>query len=167
VSARLLAGIGAWVLGAAAATGGCLLAVSALGQGLAPGLSQTLSMTAVNHALAGKVRDARPAARMPPVISSATPMPPAEKSAPTPSVPIPHSAMREFNSPGGSVKAICRLAGAYLVSLSPAQGYRAISESPGPAATAKVTFAGSHKLVTMAISCRRGVPSKKITHADQ
>ena len=58
MSARFLAGVGAWLLGAAAATAGSLLAVSALGQGLAPAPSQQLTVAAVNHALASEAAEA-------------------------------------------------------------------------------------------------------------
>src|SRR5215469_8686156 len=51
VSARFLVGVGAWVLGAGAATGGSLFAVSLLGQSLAPAPTQQLTMAAVNNAL--------------------------------------------------------------------------------------------------------------------
>jgi hypothetical protein len=173
VSARFLAGVSAWLLGASAATGGSLLAVSVLGQGLAPAPSQQLTVAAVNRALASEAAEAtRSAAPMPParppVSSSATPLAPRpKKSPPTPSVPpsppAPQPATTDLTSAGGSVVAGCQPAGAYLVSWSPAQGYEASWVIRGPAATAKVTFAGSRKLVTMAISCSGGVPSASTT----
>jgi hypothetical protein len=169
VSARFLAGAGAWLLGAGAATGGSLLAVSVLGQGLAPAPSQQLTVAAVNHALASEAAKAtRSAAPRPPVSSSATPLAPRpKKSSPTPSVPsappAPPSATADLTSTGGSVVAGCQPAGAYLVSWSPAQGYEAAWVIRGPAAIAKVTFAGSRRLVTMAISCNGGVPSASTT----
>ena len=49
------------------------------------------------------------------------------------------------------------------VSWSPAQGYEVSWVSRGPAATAKVTFEGSVKLVTMVVSCRGGVPAASTT----
>jgi len=174
VSARFLAGVGAWLLGASAATGGSLLAVSVLGQGLAPAPSQQLTVAAVNRALASEAAEAtRSAAPMPParppVSSSATPLAPRpKKSSPAPSPPAPQPAT-DLTSTGGSVVAGCQPAGAYLVSWSPAQGYQASSVLRGPAATVKVTFAGSRKLVTMAISCRGGVPtaSTAVTWGDE
>lgn len=165
VSARFLAGVGAWLLGAGVATGGSLLAVAALGQGLAPAPSQQLTVAAVNNALASESAKAtRPARPMPPVSSSATPLAPRpKKSSPAPSASAPQPSTRDLTSPGGSVVAGCEPAGAYLVSWSPAQGYTAAMEVRGPAATAKVTFAGSRKLVTMVISCRSGMPSASIS----
>src|SRR5215469_18974791 len=67
VSARFLVGVGAWLLGAAAATGGSLFAVSLLGQSLAPAPSQQLTVAAVNRALASAAAEGTrsPAAAMP------------------------------------------------------------------------------------------------------
>ena len=90
VSARFLAGVGAWLLGAGAATGGSLLAVSALGQGLAPAPSQQLTEIAVSRALASEAVEATPSPSSPqPVVStSATPLVPHVKKHPeAPSVP--------------------------------------------------------------------------------
>ena len=49
---RILFGIAAWLLGAASATAGSLLAVSLLGQGITGGSGPLLSQVAVNRALA-------------------------------------------------------------------------------------------------------------------
>ena len=54
-------------------------------------------------------------------------------------------------------------AGTYLFSWSPAQGYEVSNVIRGPAATTKVTFTSSHKLVTMAITCPSGEPSTSTT----
>jgi hypothetical protein len=172
VSARFLAGVGAWLLGAGAATGGSLLAVSVLGQGLAPAPSQQLTVAAVNRALASEAAEAtRSALLLPPVRSSATPLAPRPKkgsSAPSvpPPVPAPQPGTTDLTSAGGSVVAGCQPAGAYLVSWSPAQGYEAYLKNRGPAPNARVMFAGSRKLVTMIISCSGGVPSAstKVNH---
>jgi hypothetical protein len=173
VSGRFLAGVGAWLLGAGAATGGCLLAVSALGQGLAPSPSQQLTVVAVNHALASAAAEATGSpVPMPPVSSSATPLAPRpKKHTPPPSAapaasapqPAPQPATTVATSVGGTVVAGCQPKGAYLVSWTPAQGYETAWVLPGPAATAKVTFEGSRGLVTMVASCRGGVPAVSST----
>jgi serine/threonine-protein kinase len=169
VSARFLAGVGAWLLGAAAATGGSLIAVSALGQGLTPTPSQQLTVAAVNQALASEPAEtAPPPPAMPPVSSSATPLAPRpRKRSPAPSVspssPAPQPATTNLGSVGGSVVARCQPAGAYLVWWSPAQGYENSGYIRGPAPTVKVTFEGSRKLVTMVVSCSGGVPAASTT----
>jgi hypothetical protein len=170
VSARFLVGVGAWLLGAGAATGGSLLAVSVLGQGLAPAPSQQLTETAVSRALASEAVEATasPPAAQPAVSTSATPLVPhIKKHSAAPSVPpaspAPQPTDTVLTSIGGTVMADCRAAGAYLASWSPAQGYEATTVIRGPAATAKVMFTSSRKVVTMAISCPGGTPSTATT----
>jgi hypothetical protein len=169
VHARFLVGAGAWLLGAGAATGGSLLAVSLLGQGLAPAPSQQLTVAAVNRALASEAAEpTRSPSPQPPVSSSAIPLKPhVKKSSPAPSVPPPSPAPQPtttvLTSVGGTVVAGCQSAGAYLFSWSPAQGYEVSNVIRGPAATTKVTFTSSRKLVTMAITCPSGEPSTSTT----
>ena len=173
VSARFLVGVGAWLLGAGAATGGSLLAVSVLGQGLAPAPSQQLTVAAVNRALASEAAEATqsPSPPQPPVSTSATPLAPhPKKSSAAPAVPPPSPAPQPtttvLTSFGGTVIAGCQPAGAYLYSWSPALGYEESSVVRGPAATTKVTFTSSRKQVVMVISCTSGVPaaSTKVTN---
>lgn len=57
VHMRVLAGVGAWLLGVGAATAGSLLAVSLLGQGIAASTSQQLTSAAVNNALAAEASE--------------------------------------------------------------------------------------------------------------
>jgi hypothetical protein len=59
-------------------------------------------------------------------------------------------------SPGGSVLAECRSAGAYLVSWSPVQGYEATDVIRGPASTARVVFESDANSVTVTVSCPDG-----------
>jgi hypothetical protein len=167
VHARFLVGISAWLLGASAATGGSLLAVSFLGQGLAPAPSQQLTVAAVNRALASEVVEpTRSPSPQPPVSSSATPLKPHVKkssTAPSAPAPSPQPTTTVLTSVGGTVVAGCQSAGAYLFSWSPAQGYEVTRVIRGPAANTKVTFTSSHKLVTMAIACPSGEPSTSTT----
>ena len=170
VSARFLAGVGAWLLGAGAATAGSLLAVSVLGQGLAPAPSQQLTEIAVSRALASEAVAATPSPSFPqPVVTtSATPLRPhVKKHSAAPSVPPSSPAQQPIDtvltSIGGTVMADCQAAAAYLASWSPALGYEATTVIRGPAATAKVTFASLRKLVIMAISCSGGTPSTATT----
>ena len=170
VSARFLVGVGAWLLGAGAATSGSLLAVSLLGQGLAPAPSQQLTEIAVSRALASEAVGATPSppAPQPVVRTSATPLVPHVKkhsAAPSvpPSSPAPQPTDTVLISIGGTVLADCQAAGVYLASWSPAQGYAATRVIRGPAANAKVTFASLRKLVIMAISCSGGTPSTATT----
>jgi hypothetical protein len=70
VHIRILAGVGAWLLGAGTAMAGSLLAVSLLGQGIADSPGQQLTTDAVKSALAGEAQETSPAgapATSPPV----------------------------------------------------------------------------------------------------
>lgn len=71
---------------------------------------------------------------------------------------------RVLNSAGGNVVARCSAAGAYLVSWSPAQGYKAENVRRGPAVTAKVSFEyGGGGEYIMTVRCVNGVPQAAVT----
>ena len=176
VSARFLVGVSAWLLGAGAATGGSLLAVSLLGQGIiGPPPSQQLTVGAVNRALASEAAEARsspssapspspsptPSPRRTKIRRSAPATPAATKAAAGPPAPQPTSTV--LTSVGGTVVASCAAAGAYLVSWSPQQGFAASHVLRGPVAKAKVTFSSSRRVVTMTVTCSGGTPSATIT----
>ncbi|HEX6853697.1 MAG TPA: hypothetical protein VF204_00240 [Streptosporangiaceae bacterium] len=175
---RALLAVGAWLLGAAGATGGSLVAVSLIGQSITGPSAQQLTVTAVNRALAGAGQDAGrgspspspgrsvPARPRPPASSrlrTATPAPPAPVSTPPPAGTL-------LSSAGGSVLAACQADGVYLISWSPQPGYEADDVSRGPGATARVLFiAGIHGL-RMVVSCTGSVPSASVapvTDADR
>jgi hypothetical protein len=172
VSARFLVGVGAWLLGAGAATGGSLLAVSLLGQGIiAPAPTQQLTVGAVNRALASEAAEAHSSPSGAPSPSpSPTPSPrhtkirpsaPATPAAADPPAPQPTSTV--LTSVGGTVVALCEAGGAYLVSWSPQQGYEVVSVIRGPAATAQAKFGNGQRVVTMKVSCGTGVPTATTT----
>src|SRR5439155_12282407 len=78
--------------------------------------------------------------------------PPAEPPTVSPTasaggVPVSPRPDRVLTSTGGTVVARCVDGGAYLVSWSPAQGYRAEEVRRGRAAVARVSFAASRKIV--------------------
>jgi hypothetical protein len=166
---RILLGVGAWLLGAIVATGGCLLAVSALGRGIAGTSAQQMTPAAVQRALAVDAAESGTSSP-PPVPRRPRSRPPGaprkhrarhvtRHPAPPPSTnPAPQA--KVLTSPGGTVVASCSPAGASLVSESPAQGYDVNSSNlvSGPAATAQVDFESWHGSVTMVVSCRSGVP---------
>jgi hypothetical protein len=175
VHVRILAGVGAWLLGVGTATAGSLLAVSLLGQGIAASPGQQLTADAVNRALSVEAHDASQAAtrtapppvRTPPVTSPAATSPaarPAAPAPPAPSAPAAAPAVPAASPPagtvlmslGGSVLAECRPAGAYLVSWSPVQGYQADDVTRGPTATARVVFESDANSVTVMVSCPDG-----------
>jgi len=189
VHMRVLAGLGAWLLGVGAATAGSLLAVSLLGQGIAASTSQQLTSAAVNDALAAEASEeqgadsattgspgpspsatrsdqAQPYRRQP----EAGATPPGEgtarasrsRPASSPGAQATASATPSsivLTSAGGTVVADCRPAGAYLVSWSPTPGYEIGLVVRGPASIAHVAFSSGANLVTMMVSCSTGVPT--------
>jgi hypothetical protein len=186
VRARILITVAAWLLGAATATGGCLLAVSLLGDGLGiTGSSgQQLTAAGVNKALAAAKREsasdpaATPSRTVPtrhatrhPHVARPTPTP-TPTSSPTPTstptlTPTPAQSTTPAGTPlssqAGTVVATCESGGAYLISWSPAQGYEVDSFVRGPAAVASVRFETTSRAVTMNISCRGGTPVNNTT----
>jgi hypothetical protein len=173
VRARIPIAVAAWLLGAATATGGCLMAVSLLGDGfgVSGSSSQQLTATAVSRALAAAKREQSPTpsaalsptARARPVrrrshLAPATPAP-----TPTPTPTATPTATQSaagpgtlLSSSGGTVVASCESVGAYLLSWSPAQGYGVGQVVRGPAAVASVVFDAGTRTVTMDISCPGG-----------
>jgi serine/threonine-protein kinase len=172
---RILFGVVAWLLGAATATAGSLLAISLLGQGITGTSGQLLTQDAVTRALASEAADAPPSAAAggtgaptasvpartapaPSPTASATHVPAPGQGADTGTAP-PSGDGTVLTSAGGEVVASCQAAGAYLISWSPLQGYEADDVYRGPAAAARVTFESLTQRVTMVVSCSAGVPS--------
>jgi serine/threonine-protein kinase len=185
---RVVAGVGAWLLGVGAATAGSLLAVSLLGQGIATNTSQQLTTAAVQNALAAEASDtygATPAtsglpgpapsvarsrqaqtSQIPAAETEATPSARASTSRAASSPSAQATAAPSptvLSSQGGTVVADCRPGGAYLVSWSPDPGYEAGTVIRGPVVTARVTFNSAANSVTMTVSCSAGVPAATST----
>jgi hypothetical protein len=175
VHRRILFGVVAWLLGAATATAGSLLAISLLGQGITGNSGQLLTQDAVTRALASEAAEASPSAAAsdaggPTASPSARTAPAASATASATDAPAPgQGADTATGSPpgggtvltsaGGEVVAGCQAAGAYLISWSPLQGYEVSGVNRGPAATARVTFGSATQQVSMVVSCSAGVPS--------
>jgi len=179
VHSRIFLGVAAWLVGASAATGGSLLAVSMLGQGMMPGGEEQQSVTTVNRALAkeaaeraavlpqraisGRRAGSPPTALIapPPRVARHTARPTARPAA-SPSSPGTAGGTL-LTSQGGTVVASCAGARAYLVSWSPQQGFGSSDVVRGPATNAQVTFIGGQLTVTMVVSCDAGVPTATVT----
>ena len=186
VHRRILFGVAAWLLGAATATAGSLLAISLLGQGITGDPGQPLTQDAVTRALASAAADAssppvtapsrqvvsRPSSAPAPASASAPPVATATSapSAPGPpatTAPVAADGGTVLTSAGGEVVASCQSAGAYLISWSPLQGYEVDGVIRGPAVTARVTFgpttvSPTAAEVIMLVSCSAGVPQGRV-----
>jgi len=159
VHPRIFLAVGAWLLGAGAATGGSLVAVSLLGQSLAAPPTQQLTVSAVNRALASESKEPTPA----PTRTTPTPTPTASPSPSPSTAPAAMPGGKLLVSAGGSVVAGCGPSGAYLVSWSPQQGYQVEDVVRGPAARPSVTFMAGSSGVRMVVSCAAGLPSAVIS----
>jgi hypothetical protein len=179
----MLLGVAAWLVGASAATGGSLLAVSMIGQGMTPGGGDEQSVTTVNRALAKEAAEraaAVPSHTVPPKVKRGGPpsrvgghravLPPAHRRAPAPAArrPVPPPSPGAtggtvLTSQGGTLVASCAGARAYLVSWSPQQGFGSTGVIRGPATGARVTFTSGQLTVTMVVSCAAGVPTATST----
>jgi hypothetical protein len=179
---RVMAGVGAWLLGVGAATAGSLLAVSLLGQGIATSTNQQLTESAVQRALAVEKTEPpgtgpagtgspspTPSAALPHQARLSQPVPeneatpsaratrsPAASSPSAQATATPSSTL--LSSQGGTVVADCRPSGAYLLSWSPTPGYEVGTVIRGPALIARVIFSSAANSVTMMVSCSAGVP---------
>lgn len=152
--------MGAWLLGAAAATTGSLYAVDQLGQGLLAQHSKQVTAAMVNAELALERPEQTPPAVSPsPSVSHHAS---SHLSAPKTDV----SAGELLTSPEGWVIASCQPGGAYLMTESPQQGYEADHVIKGPSPVASVVFrasSGSSGGVIMKVTCVDGQPEKQLT----
>jgi hypothetical protein len=165
VPSRLLLGVAAWLVGASVATGGSLLAVSMLGQGMTPAAGEQLSVAAVNRALAKEAAERIAAGAQ---SSGARPASLTAPRSPATRHPSPPRSPRTtggtvLTSAGGTVVASCAGARAYLVSWSPQQGFGSGDVLRGPAINAQVTFTDGQLTVTMIVSCGAGAPTAATT----
>ncbi len=165
---RVAASVLAWIVGATAAVAVGLLALSLLGDSLTGNSVQPLQPDAVAREVS-----VAPSTSAGPVVSGASPGPSASASvsprqsrsaAPT-AVPSGVSADRLVTSTGGSAVARCTSGGlAYLVSWSPAPGYKVDGVLRGPAAEVHVDFEALGKESSLNVTCVNGVPQPRVGH---
>jgi hypothetical protein len=160
VSSRYLAAAGAWVLGAAIATTGSIIAVNELAHGL---LSQPAQQLVGKTARADDTPSAHPSSPAASALPAVTGTPSPVTSATAP----PAAAETFLTSADGSVMASCLPGGAYLQFWSPDQGFQADDVARGPATVATVTFEGSTGSLIMRVSCSSGAPTAQVTTLPQ
>ena len=137
-----------WAAGAATATAVGLFALSAIDLGPTNRTSTPQHAETVNE------------------VTSSVSASPQEPPSPSPTWQD-NPVERMLSVVGGSVVARCSAAGAYLVSWSPAQGYKAEDVRRGPAAVARVEFEnhdGRHSV--MAVRCVDGTPHQTMSRDD-
>ena len=136
---RIVFGLVAWLLGAATATAGSLLAVSLLGQGITGNQGQLLTQDAVNRALASEGAQG-PAPAAPSVSASQAPSP-----APTAATPTP---VATSASPTATAAATATATTAPPPVSSPSAASSPSSSAPASLGGAVLTSAGGEVVAT-------------------
>jgi hypothetical protein len=167
-----VASVLAWIVGAVAAVGVGILALSLIGDGLTSRNVQPLTPDVV-------AREASAAPSDPPPASAISPGPSADDALTGPSGTSPSgtsptataSATRPgaggadklMWSSGGTAIARCSGTQAYLVSWSPEQGYRVHDVVRGPAVEARVRFDADDRRVFLSVRCAGNEPQATVT----
>ncbi|MEO3748285.1 septum formation initiator [Plantactinospora sp. B5E13] len=157
---RTVFAVGGWLLAALAATGTGLAAVRVIGADLTGPAGEVRTPEEVARALAEVPTGPTPTNAMP---GSHTPVPsgPAVPGSPTPGTPAttpPVAGARLLATPGGTIVARCDGGQVWLVSWTPAQGFRAEDVDRGPDDDAEVTFRGTSRRLDVEVECRNGEP---------
>jgi hypothetical protein len=148
----VVAGAAAWTVGAAAASGVGMLALSLVGAGLTGTGAPAGTNLLVNE----------PDPLVTPATSAPHPTVSPTVSAGDPSSGTPGT----FTSAGGNAVARCGADGAYLVAWSPAPGYRTDDVVRGPAASVRVNFEGNGPEFVIVVTCVGDSPHASI-HGDR
>lgn len=159
---RLVASVLAWIVGAVAAVGVGILALSLIGDGFTARTVQPLTPDVVAREASAAPVDTAPA----PVTPSSTPGDDDPPGRATPSASASDqwsTADKLLWSAGGSVIARCTGTQVYLVSWSPEPGYRARDVVRGPAPQGSVRFDSDDIGVSVSVQCVRGTPVATVT----
>lgn len=155
---RFLIGAGAWLLGALSATGGSMLAVSHLANGLlGPGSTQ-LTPTVVSDDLAS-YQHASPGQTGSPLAGSihrGSSSMRGDSTALTPAGTL-------LVSSAGTVTATCQSGLAYLLYWTPYQGFQVDDVARGPGAQASLVFDGTGLGVRIKVTCSGSVPVAQLS----
>jgi hypothetical protein len=154
---RLVASVLAWIVGAVAAVGVGILALSLIGDGLTARTVQPLTPDVVAREAAAA--SAEPSSA--PTGAGARPTP--SKTAPPPPAKTSTGTEKLLSSPGGTAIARCSDGQVYLVSWSPEQGFRADDVDRGPGAQASLKFESSNAKVFLTVRCVGGEPQATVT----
>jgi hypothetical protein len=161
---RLVASALAWVVGAVAAVGVGVLALSLIGDGLTSRTVQPLTPDVVARQVSAAPATPSPVPALPtPASGLAAASTPAPAEAPTATTAAAAGTEKLVTAPGGSAIARCSDGQVYLVSWSPAQGFRSDHVERGPALQASVRFESDDAKVTLAVRCVGGEPQATVS----
>jgi len=167
----VLASVAAWAVGAVAAAGVGLLALSLIGDGLSTRTGQPLTPDAV-----AREASSAPAPRTPSEVSpwqaapsasasssgAAASKVPASTQSAAPPAPATRPTDRLISTSGGTAIVRCTGSRAYLVSWSPNAGFRFDNVERGPGDRVRVRFRSDDRKVDLRATCVRGVPEPRI-----
>lgn len=157
---RTAAGVVAWVLGTGCAVGVGALALSLIGSGLGERSRPPLAAQVGPASSAGSAATKTPSAGASASPSTRRSNTAAQASASPSASPV----QRDFTFDVGWVTAACDGDMAYLVSWSPAQGYRVDEVRRGPAPSVKVEFESFTVEAAVWVRCVDGIPRASINH---
>jgi hypothetical protein len=155
----------AWIVGAMAAVGVGVLALSLIGDGLTSRSVQPLTPDVVAREASAASAEPSPAGALPTPASALATAPGAAPSEVPPTAKTTPVAGTEklVSSPGGTAVARCSGGQVYLVSWSPWQGFRADHVDRGPASQASLKFESDDAKVFLAVRCVGGEPQATVS----
>jgi hypothetical protein len=164
---RLLPSVLAWTVGAVAAVGVGMLAVSLIGDGLSTRTGQPLT----SDAIARESPSASAPRQSPPSVSVSAGRETGSKLAPStrstgPPTPAARPISRPITTSGGTAIVRCTGGLAYLVSWSPREGYTYDNVDRGPAQRVRVRFRSDEDKVDIRVTCPQGVPRAEVDSDD-
>jgi hypothetical protein len=166
---RVSTGVAAWTVGAVASVAVSMLALTVIG-----GAGGDVQPPAPRPALETGLTDAAgpvdattptPSPTGPASVAPSAPIDPAASASTDPSASPSAGPPRQFTTSVGVLTARCTGQLAYLVSWSPAPGYRVYDVHRGPAALAEVSFVSATQRLEFGVRCVSGVP--RLVHADE
>ncbi|GIG75830.1 hypothetical protein Pfl04_42340 [Planosporangium flavigriseum] len=154
----------AWIVGALAAVGVGVLALSLIGDGLTSRTVQPLTPEVVAREAASAQRSPAAASAMPESGPATAPESAPATTPPAVKAVAPVGTEKLVSSPGGSAVARCAGGQVYLVSWSPAQGFRVDHVARGPGSQASVKFESDDDVkVFLTVRCVGGEPQTDIS----
>ncbi|MDT4988270.1 MAG: hypothetical protein QOI74_2364 [Micromonosporaceae bacterium] len=160
---RVLASVAAWTVGAVAAAGVGLLALSLIGNGVSTKTGQPLTPDAVSRAVsAAPATPSAGAAAGVPSTAASSPEDPPSTTPPATDSAASRPTDRLFTTSGGTAIVRCTGSRAYLVSWSPSPGYRFDNVERGPGDRVRVRFRSDENKFDLRATCVGGVPQSRV-----
>jgi hypothetical protein len=165
---RVLVSVAAWTVGAVAAAGVGLLALSLIGDGMSTRTGQPLTPDAVAREVSSAPVPTTPSAASPGRGAPSAAVSPAGATSsriPAPAeAPAARPTERLFTTSGGTAIVRCTGTRAYLVSWSPNPGFGFDNVERGPTDRVRVRFRSHDQKVDLRATCVGGVPQQRVSN---